>query len=122
MAISQVQLFSVPVSDQDAALAFYVDALGFSLVNDAPLGPDMRWVLIAPPGGGAAIALVTWFPSMPAGSTQGIVITTDALEDDIALLRSRGVTIAGDIESAPWGRWVTFADPDGNGLILQQNA
>jgi predicted enzyme related to lactoylglutathione lyase len=56
---------------------------------------------------------------MPAGSTKGIVLETDDLEADIAALRKRGATIEGEIESAPWGRWVTFDDPDGNGFVLQ---
>jgi catechol 2,3-dioxygenase-like lactoylglutathione lyase family enzyme len=68
MTISKVQLFSIPVSDQDRAKAFYVDTLGFDLVTDAAMGPDMRWVMVSPPGAQTAITLVTWFPSMPAGS------------------------------------------------------
>ncbi len=121
MTITHVQLFSLPVSDQDRALEFYTGTLGFTLVSDLPMGPGRRWVMIAPPGGGAAITLVTWFPSMAAGSVKGTVLETDALEADIDALRGKGVEI-GDIESAPWGRFVTFDDPDGNGIVLQQSA
>jgi predicted enzyme related to lactoylglutathione lyase len=117
--ITQVQLFSIPVSDQDRAKSFYVDTLGFDLLSDAQMGPDMRWVQVAPKGAATAITLVTWFPSMPAGSLNGLVLETDSLEEDVAGLRSRGVDIPGGIEDAPWGRYVQFADPDGNGLILQ---
>ena len=52
MGISAVQLFSLPVGDQDRAKAFYVDVLGFELVNDAQMGPDLRWVQVRPPGPG----------------------------------------------------------------------
>ena len=120
MGISGVQLFSLPVSDQDRAKAFYVDVLGFELVNDAQMGPGMRWVQVRPPGGATSITLVTWFETMAAGTIKGTVLETDDLEADVARLRSLGVDIPGDIEAAPWGRYVTFDDPDGNGLVLQE--
>jgi predicted enzyme related to lactoylglutathione lyase len=117
--ITQVQLFSIPVSDQDRAKSFYVDTLGFDLIADAQMGPDMRWVQVAPRGAATTLTLVNWFPSMPAGSLKGLVLETDSLEEDVAALQGRGVDIPGGIEDAPWGRYVQFADPDGNGLILQ---
>jgi catechol 2,3-dioxygenase-like lactoylglutathione lyase family enzyme len=121
MTITKVQLFSLPVTDQDRALEFYTGTLGFTLVSDMAMGPDMRWVMIAPPGGGAAITLVTWFPTMAPGSVKGTVLETDALEPDVETLRGKGIPI-GDIETAPWGRFVTFDDPDGNGIVLQESA
>ena len=122
MAIRQVRLFSLPVSDQDRARDFYVDGLGFDLVSDVQMGPDMRWVEVAPPGSPTSITLVTWFPTMPAGTAKGTVLETDDLEGDIADLRGRGVQIDGDIQDMPWGRFVTFDDPDGNGIVLQATA
>ncbi len=119
MTITRVQLFSLPVSDQDRARHFYVDLLGFDLVADTPMGPDRRWVQVAPPGGGTSITLVTWFGTMPAGSAKGTVLETDDLEGDVEALRARGVAIEGDIQEMPWGRFVTFDDPDGNGIVLQ---
>jgi catechol 2,3-dioxygenase-like lactoylglutathione lyase family enzyme len=122
MTISKVQLLSIPVTDQDRARAFYVDTLGFVLVADTMMGPDMRWVMVAPPGGETAITLVTWFPTMPAGSLKGLVLETDDLEVDVARLAGHGVHPSNGIEEAPWGRFVQFDDPDGNGLILQATA
>jgi catechol 2,3-dioxygenase-like lactoylglutathione lyase family enzyme len=122
MTISTVQLLSIPVSDQDRARTFYVDTLGFTLVTDTMMGPEMRWVMVAPPGGGTAITLVTWFPTMPAGSLKGLVLHTDDLEGDLARLAEHGVHAANGIEEAPWGRFAQFEDPDGNGLILQATA
>jgi len=119
MAISNVQLFSVPVTDQDRARDFYVNTLGFELAMDTQLGPDMRWVMVKPPGGQTALTLVTWFPSMPAGSLKGMVLETSDLEGDIDRLIGLGVTIPNGIEDAPWGRYVQFDDPDGNGIVLQ---
>jgi catechol 2,3-dioxygenase-like lactoylglutathione lyase family enzyme len=121
MSISHVQLFSVPVADQDRAREFYTETLGFELVSEAPMGADMRWVQVRPVGTTTSLTLVTWFPSMPAGSLKGTVFETDALEGDVASLREKGVRI-GEIETSPWGRFVTFDDPDGNGIVLQETA
>jgi catechol 2,3-dioxygenase-like lactoylglutathione lyase family enzyme len=122
MTITKVQLLSLPVADLDRSRDFYVDVLGFELLADTQMGPDRRWVQVAPPGGATSIALVTWFPTMPAGSTKGTVLETDDLDGDIAVLEGRGVTIDGQIQEMPWGRFVTFDDPDGNGLVLQATA
>ena len=121
MAISHVQVLSVPVSDQDRALEFYVGQLGFTLLSDQQLGPEMRWVMVSPAGGGAALTLVTWFDSMPAGSLKGLVFETDDLEAAVRDLANSGVAI-GEVERAPWGRFAQLSDPDGNGLILQATA
>ena len=56
----------VPVSDQDEAISFYTTALGFSVVADVPFGQGDRWVEVAPPGGGAALALVPPQPESTA--------------------------------------------------------
>ncbi len=122
MSITKIQLFSLPVTNQARSIDFYVHQLGFELVDDTEMGPGHRWVQVRPPGAATSITLVTWFPTMPAGSTKGTVIETDDLEAEIATLRSKGVSLPGGIEVAPWGRYVTFDDPDGNGLVLQQTA
>lgn len=122
MPISKVQLFSIPVADQDASLAFYVGVLGFELVADQPMGPGRRWVQLSIPGTETSVTLVTWFESMPAGSLRGLVLECDDLEGDVALLRERGAQIDDEIQSMPWGRFVALSDPDGNGLILQTTA
>jgi len=118
MTIKQVQVVSVPVADQDRARDFYRDKLGFEVIADTAMG-DQRWVQVAPPGGGASLTLTTWFPTMPAGSLKGLVLETDDLDADVKRLAERGVAIDGGIQEAPWGRFVTFDDPDGNGLIVQ---
>lgn len=118
MAVRHIQVVSVPVSDQDRARDFYVGVLGFALLADRQLSAEMRWVMVAPPGGQAALTLVTWFPSMPAGSLQGMVLETDDLERDIEHFTGKGVAVSA-IEEAPWGRFATLADPDGNGIVLQ---
>jgi predicted enzyme related to lactoylglutathione lyase len=122
MAITRIQLFSLPVTDQDRAKAFYADKLGFELVADTAMGPGQRWVQVRPAGGDTSITLVTWFDTMPPGSAKGTVVESDDLDADVATIRSRGVDIADGIQEAPWGRFVTFDDPDRNGIVLQATA
>lgn len=119
MAITGVQVISLPVSDQDRARDFYVGVLGMDLLRDAQMQPGMRWVQVAPRGGEATITLVTWFEAMPAGSYRGLVLETDDLDADVERLRGHGLEFPDGIQQQPWGRYVTFADPDGNGLVLQ---
>jgi catechol 2,3-dioxygenase-like lactoylglutathione lyase family enzyme len=121
MSLTHLQLLSVPVADQDRARAFYVGTLGFDLISDVELGPGQRWVMVGIPGAQTSLTLVTWFETMPAGSLRGLVIETDDLEADIKALAGRGVALS-DPQAAPWGQFVTFEDPDGNGLILQATA
>ncbi len=120
MSISHIQLISLPVHDQDRARDFYVNVLGFDLVRDNPMGPDSRWVQVAPKGAQTAITLVTWFPTMPPGSAKGTVLESTDLDGDVSDLMAKGVTIEGGIQEQPWGRFVTFDDPDGNGIVLQE--
>lgn len=124
MAIKDIQVISIPVRDQERAKTFYVETLGFELRADASFGEGeqrQRWVEVAPPGAKTRLTLVTWFPQMPAGSAQGLVLETDDLQADYAALKARGLSFGGEIESAPWGTYATFSDPDGNGWVLQQN-
>ena len=119
VTISKVQLFSIPVCDQERARDFYVGVLGFEVLSDSELAPGQRWIQLRPPGAETAITLVTWFAVMPAGSLKGLVLESDDLEADVERLRQKGAVIDGEIAEVPWGRFVTFDDPDGNGLILQ---
>ena len=119
--IKYVDIVSIPVSDQARARTFYTDVLGFDLVRDNPMGPDRRWVEVAPKGAQTSFTLVTWFEDMPAGVLRGIVLDTDDLDAELADLRTRGLA-ASPVEQQPWGRFATFDDPDGNGFVLQQAA
>jgi len=122
MAITNISVVSVPVTDQDRAKSFYAEKLGFTAEVDSSLGEGMRWVMLRPPGSGAAITLVTWFDTMPAGSLRGSVLACDDLEKTLADLAARGVGFnENEVQEAPWGRWKTFDDPDGNGWVLQED-
>ncbi|MBC7644363.1 MAG: VOC family protein [Thermoleophilia bacterium] len=120
MSTIRLATLSVPVSNAERALEFYRDGLGFTVVADVDMNPRQRWLQLAAPSGDTMIALVTWFERMTAGTLQGMVIEVDDLDIEIAELRDRGVPIVGDPVEAPWARFVTFRDPDGNGWVLQQ--
>ncbi len=118
---TKIRVISIPVIDQQVALEFYRDVLGAKVEADMPMGPDgkLRWVSLQLPGVETRITLVTWFPQMPPGSAQGIVLATDDLSAAYAELQGRGLRLS-DIKDQPYGRECTFADPDGNGWVLQQ--
>ncbi len=124
MSVTSIEVISIPVSDQDRAKEFYSGVLGFTAEMDSSFGDGgMRWVALRPPGGGTAITLVTWFDEMAAGSLRGTVLGCDDVEQTAAALRERGLSFHEDeVVEAPWGRWLTFSDPDGNGWVLQQTS
>jgi catechol 2,3-dioxygenase-like lactoylglutathione lyase family enzyme len=119
MNLTHIQIVSIPVLDVDRAKRFYNETLGFELIMDNQFGEGQRWVQLAPKGAQTAITLVNWFPSMPAGSLKGLVLATDDVEAAYKELLSRGVKFGGALEDAPWGRYATFDDSEGNGWVLQ---
>ena len=119
MSIHSFEILSVPVSDPQRSKRFYQDVLGFSLIREEAMGPNMTWIQLAPPGQSVTIALVTWFEQMKPGGLQGVMVNTADIDAEHALLQSRGLKI-GNIEQQPWGRYAMFTDPDGNGWILRQ--
>jgi catechol 2,3-dioxygenase-like lactoylglutathione lyase family enzyme len=118
VALTDLAIVSVPVSDQDRALEFYVDVLGLEVIDDSPMGPTMRWLRVGPRLAQTSLTLVTWFPSMPPGSLKGILFNTDNLDDDVERFRAAGVVVS-EVQEEAWGRYVTFDDPDGNGIIVR---
>jgi predicted enzyme related to lactoylglutathione lyase len=121
MSNSEIVIVSVPVADQARARAFYAEKLGFKVtmeVKDA-MGPGKSWITVQPSGGGVSLTLVNWFETMPAGSLRGLVIATTDVDAEHARLRNGGVDVD-DIKDAPWGRYTTFRDSEGNGLVLQR--
>jgi catechol 2,3-dioxygenase-like lactoylglutathione lyase family enzyme len=113
-----VQVVSVPVSDQEQAKSFYVDALGFGLRADNPFGEGMRWIEVAPEGSTTSLSLVTWFEAMPPGSLQGLVVAADDISKTYEELVARGVPFDFPPREMPGGTQAVFRDPDGNGLVL----
>jgi len=120
VAVHDVTVVSVPVSDQERAKAFYVDMLGFELQRDDDSVPGIRWVQVAPKAGTTALTLVTWFDSMPPGSLRGLVLSSGNLQADYEQLVAKGVQFDGPPQQQPWATEAVLRDPDGNRLVLQQ--
>jgi predicted enzyme related to lactoylglutathione lyase len=115
----KLELIAVPVSDVDRAKSFYVEQAGFNADHDHRVSDEMRFVQLTPPGSACSIAIGTGVATTEPGSLQGlqlVVADADAAHDE---LQARGVAVS-DVQEFPWGRFVFFQDPDGNGWAVQQ--
>ena len=115
MTIDSVRTMTVFVSDQEKARDFYVDVLGFEVKADRPFG-ESRWLEVGP-AAGTSLVLYKPFPGAAAGSSQATILASSDVDADVARLRAAGVEVEGPSD-LPWGRQATFADPDGNGYVL----
>jgi catechol 2,3-dioxygenase-like lactoylglutathione lyase family enzyme len=120
LQITQVGRVLVPVNDQDEAIAFYTDTLGFSLVADVPFGEGDRWVEVAPKGVGAAIALVPPQGDYQPGRMTGIALESPDPRAAHAEMQGKNV----DVDAELMGGDGTvpllffFRDHDGNQLMI----
>jgi len=118
--ITQVGRVMVPVSDQDEAIAFYTSVLGFTLVADVAFGEGDRWVEVAPPGGGTALALVPPRGEYQTGRMTGIALESPDPRADHAELQAKNV----DVDAELMGGDGTvpllffFRDHDANQLMV----
>ncbi|HYB25929.1 MAG TPA: VOC family protein [Solirubrobacteraceae bacterium] len=121
--IDDVMTIGVPVSDQDRALAFYRDTLGFRTVRDVSL-PQVggRWIEVAPPSGSVTIALVPARPGVPAGVETGIRFTAADAGTVHTELRSRGVEVGEILRWPGVPAMFAFRDQDGNGHEIVEAA
>jgi predicted enzyme related to lactoylglutathione lyase len=115
----RLELVAVPVSDVDRAKAFYVDQVGFNADHDHRVNDELRFVQLTPPGSACSIALTTGAHQMQPGIIEGLQMVVDDADAARAELVERGVE-ASEVQEFPWGRFVFFKDPDGNGWALQQ--
>jgi predicted enzyme related to lactoylglutathione lyase len=115
----RLELVQVPVSDVDRAKAFYVDRVGFLADHDHQVTEELRFVQLTPPGSACSIALTTGAHQAQPGSAAGLQLVVEDADAARAELAERGVEV-GEVQEFPWGRFVFFADPDGNGWAVQQ--
>jgi predicted enzyme related to lactoylglutathione lyase len=116
--ITQVRTVAIPVTDQDRAIAFYTEKLGFEVRIDGDFGPGQRWIEVAPAGGTTSVALVR-AEGAPAGVDTGVRFSTEDAAADHAQLKAQGVDV--DEELIQWpGVPPMFAlrDLDGNRLVI----
>ncbi|HMN40486.1 MAG TPA: VOC family protein [Phycisphaerales bacterium] len=117
--IKMLKFAGVPVRDQDAALAFWTEKMGFRVVTDQPMGPGQRWIEIKPLTGETGLALFT--PEGHEGRIgqfQSLSFRCEDAEKEYAELKAKGVEFDGPPKKASWGTFVIFRDPDGNKFVL----
>ena len=115
----KLEVVPVPVSDVDRAKAFYTDSVGFNADHDHRVSDSIRFVQLTPPGSACSIAIGTGISDAEPGSVRGLQLVVDDVEAARAQLADRGVEV-GDVQDFPWGRFLFFTDPDGNGWAVQQ--
>ncbi|MEY9953214.1 glyoxalase superfamily protein [Leifsonia sp. EB34] len=115
----RIELIIVPVTDADRAKAFYVDALGWHADFDQRVTDTLRFVQVTPPGSACSIAFGDGLTDMEPGTMKGLQIVIPDADAALEHLRSNGVEAQG-VDEQPWGRFVYYTDPDGNGWSLQQ--
>lgn len=115
----KLELVPVPVTDVDRAKAFYVDQVGFNADHDFQVHEALRFVQLTPPGSACSIVMGTGITEMAPGSQQGLQCVVADVAAAREQLLERGVE-ASEVDTQPWGLFVTFSDPDGNTWSLQQ--
>jgi predicted enzyme related to lactoylglutathione lyase len=115
----KLELVNVPVSDVDRAKAFYVEQAGFNADHDHSVSDEIRFVQLTPPGSACSISIGRGLSGMAPGSLEGLQVVVDDIEAARAALAGRGVDVS-EVTDFPWGRFVFFADPDGNRWAVQQ--
>ena len=116
--IRGIKFASVPVRDQDRALAFYTERLGLTVATDQPYGDGQRWLELRIPG--ADTRLVVFRPERDEriGTFTHIAFWTDDVRRSYETLLARGVEFLGPPQEEDWGSAAMFKDPDGNTFVL----
>lgn len=118
--ITSVKFVSLPTRDQDRALSFYTEKLGFKVVTDQQMGPGQRWIELQV-GGAGATRLVLFTPEgheSRIGTVFNGAFACDNVEKTYEELRGRGVEFVAPPKHEPWGTIAVLKDPDGNQIAL----
>jgi predicted enzyme related to lactoylglutathione lyase len=115
----KLELVAIPVSDVDRAKAFYTEQVGFNADHDHRVSDDLRFVQLTPPGSACSIAFGTNITDKEPGSMSGLQLVVADIEAARAALVDKGVD-ATEVQEFPWGKFVHFTDPDGNGWSVQE--
>jgi predicted enzyme related to lactoylglutathione lyase len=114
----KLELVAVPVSDVDRAKAFYSEQAGFNADHDHVVSDEIRFVQLTPPGSACSIALGKGVTDAAPGSARGLQLVVSDIHAARAELAERGVDVS-EVQEFPWGAFVFFSDPDGNGWAVQ---
>jgi predicted enzyme related to lactoylglutathione lyase len=114
----KLELIAVPVTDVDRAKQFY-ERVGFVADHDHTVSEEIRFVQLTPPGSACSIALGKGITPAEPGSVEGMQVVVASAEQARRDLLDAGVE-ASEVQDFPWGRFVFFSDPDGNGWAVQE--
>jgi predicted enzyme related to lactoylglutathione lyase len=115
----KLELVAVPVTDVDRAKRFYTEQVGFNADHDHQVSDELRFVQLTPPGSACSITLGTGVTDAQPGSSTGLQLVVSDIDAARSQLLDGGVEV-GEVQDFPWGRFVFFADPDGNRWSVQQ--
>ena len=115
----KLELVAVPVSDPDRAKAFYTEQVGFNADHDFPVQEGLRFIQLTPPGSACSIAIGEGLTDAAPGSVAGLQLVVESAAAAREELAGRGVEVS-EVQDFPWGKFVFFADPDGNRWSLQE--
>lgn len=120
--IRSIKFASVPVLDQDRALDFYINTLGFLLVTDQPMGSGQRWIEVRPPRGETGLALFT-APGQESrvGTFAGLSFECDDVQKTYAELTAKGVEFAKPPKAESWGVMAIMKDSEGNQIVMSSS-
>lgn len=121
MAINRIHFQSIPVADQDRALAFYTNNLGFEVHTDAPYGEGWRWIFLTLPGAETRLHFASP-DDMTVNGKPALCLVCDSVDDEAEKLRSNGVEITNGPADAPWHpgvRWLMLHDTEDNLILLE---
>ena len=115
----KLELVMIPVSDIDRAKEFYTGKAGFNADHDHTVSDEIRFVQLTPPGSACSIAIGKGITDAAPGSVVGLQMVVPDIEAAHDELVKRGAEVS-EIHELAWGRFVFFADPDGNKWAVQQ--
>ena len=115
----KLELVIIPVSDVDRAKAFYTDQAGFHADHDFTVSDEIRFVQLTPPGSACSIAIGKGLTDAAPGSVRGLQLVVTDIEAARKGFLDRGAEVS-EVQDFPWGRFIFFADPDGNKWAVQQ--
>ena len=116
----RIELVFVPVADTDRSRAFYGDTLGWPVDHDVRVSEELRFVQVTPPGSACSIAFGEGIGGdMAPGTLRALQVVVASADEARADLVARGVDVT-PVEDLAWGRFVHFADPDGNTWAVQE--
>jgi len=113
--IKQIKFVSIPAEDQDRALDFYTEKLGFTVITDQPFDENQRWIELRVP---KAETLTTDEDKRRVGTFMNMSYTCDDLQKTYEELKKRGVEFENSPKKEPWGNYVIFKDSEGNRFVL----